>query len=200
MICDTKGTVNVKYLRIDIALKRGFSFRGLAEISGETFYRLNDDKLLEWLKRKVDSVCEYLETMPDAVGLIRAQVVGYKITEEDKLNDDQLIHLAIGFLKEYVPSNWINALKNAYGLDTAAIEAVYFEDVSGRGKKRKADDLEDDLDDAKTPAVRAFLFHRVLFTASDSCPALPWCYSFSCRKSLRNLSHKQSWIKLTRAE
>lgn len=160
--------------------------------SGETFYRLSDDKVIEWLKRKVDSICEYLELMPDAIGMIRAQVVGYKITDEDKLTNDQLIHLAVGFLKEYVPSNWISMLKQSYGLDTAAIEAVYFEDVASRGKKRKADDMEGDFDDIKTPAVRncSRRFRNVQNNLSDP-------HFWLLRKSSRSQSLRPSSTKLT---
>jgi len=83
--------------------------------SGEKYYKLNDDKVFEWLKRKVDSICDYLETMPDLVTLIRAQAAGVRLRKDERITPDQLITVAIGFLKEYLPPRWTGRLRDVCG-------------------------------------------------------------------------------------
>jgi hypothetical protein len=89
--------------------------------------------------------------MPDAVSLVRAQVLGFKAKADDTIPVDQYLHAAVGFLKEYCPSKWIPVLKKEYGL--TGNDAVYLAELEHPDKKRKADDMEPDDTPTKTPVV-----------------------------------------------
>lgn len=81
----------------------------------EKYYRLSDVKTMEWLKHKVDILCEHLRSMPGVMTLVKARTLGYKSRDEEMISDMELVTLAIGFLSDFLGDSWVEELKNFYG-------------------------------------------------------------------------------------
>lgn len=84
------------------------------EMDDQKYFRLNDHKVQEWLKRKVDAICDYLVNMPAVVNLMKVRAASSKGREGDALSEDELLILAIGFLGDMVQPHRIDALKAFY--------------------------------------------------------------------------------------
>jgi len=80
------------------------------------FYRLNDQKVIEWLKRKVDKIGEKVASLPGSMHLVRSQAAGYRAKKDEKLSNDQLVNLSLGFLSEYLPTKFYTMLADSYGV------------------------------------------------------------------------------------
>uniref|UniRef100_A0A6B2L8U7 Ribonuclease H2 subunit B n=1 Tax=Arcella intermedia TaxID=1963864 RepID=A0A6B2L8U7_9EUKA len=88
------------------------------KVSGDNeYYRLNDDKVIEWLKRKVDQIADKIKSYPEIhpLAFSRSQVSGYSSLPNESINNDQLFCLTLGMLSEYLPSDIYSALVKSYG-------------------------------------------------------------------------------------
>jgi len=80
------------------------------------YYRLNDQKLCNWLRHKVDNIAVHFEkNASEAMGLVRAQASGYRSKKNETVEITQLLQIACGILSEYLPSSMLKLLKDTYG-------------------------------------------------------------------------------------
>jgi len=125
------------------------------KIGEETYFKLNDEKVLSWLQRKVDSICTFISQMDDPLSMIRAQVHGFKSSTVEKITTEQLIGVAIGLLSEYLPHTWMIKLQEAYCIKGSIDSALYSSDFAtahdNEKKKRKA---EEELEEEKPAKKR----------------------------------------------
>jgi len=89
-------------------------------------YRLNDEKVINWLRHKVDQISEKVATLPGSMQLVRSQASGYRSKKDEKLSNDQLLNLSIGFLSEYLPPKWHSLLAESYSIKISNQAAFSF--------------------------------------------------------------------------
>eukprot|EP01125_Pyxidicula_operculata_P019712 TRINITY_DN7166_c1_g2_i3.p3 TRINITY_DN7166_c1_g2~~TRINITY_DN7166_c1_g2_i3.p3 ORF type:complete len:150 (+),score=50.71 TRINITY_DN7166_c1_g2_i3:670-1119(+) len=77
--------------------------------------------------------------------LIRAQAFGYKARKDEKLNNNQLLEVSVGFLSEYVGSNWIKLLRSSLEMDGEFIASS----VSSKGSSSYGEDEDEGYRPAK---------------------------------------------------
>jgi len=100
----------------------------ICDVQGEEpdiYYRLNDTKVIEWLKRKIDQIGEEVAKMPGMMQFIRSQTAKYKSRKDEKLSSNHLLSLSLGFLSEYITSKWNTLLNEAYGLKATTSASVF---------------------------------------------------------------------------
>ncbi|KAJ3010589.1 hypothetical protein HKX48_007318 [Thoreauomyces humboldtii] len=80
-----------------------------------TFFRLNDQKALAWLKLK----CEVILAKFESYTLLESVRNGEKHLEANKVADGRK-HVAIRLLGDYLAPAWVDMLKKSYGLNDVA--------------------------------------------------------------------------------
>jgi len=90
---------------------------------GQSFYRLNDDKVVLWLQYKLEALCAHLESLPDAATLVRVQASNFRSRGND-ITIFELIKISLGFLSEYVEKKWLSVLETNLGVSSAEALAV----------------------------------------------------------------------------
>jgi hypothetical protein len=146
-----------------------FCFLRDSEVGNEQFIRLNDEKLILWLKEKVRAICDYLvsasETISMAIPLVKSQVEGFKQSSAETLTKGQQLSIAIGLLSEYIPSVFLQKLKECYP-ELSEVKASFVApldtETPSNSRKRmssSADDIDSDLNyihaDNVTPKKKA---------------------------------------------
>ncbi|KAI8907643.1 hypothetical protein PhCBS80983_g02820 [Powellomyces hirtus] len=92
------------------------------------FFRLNDEKVVAWLRAKCDLIVRKFDTYT----LLQSLRSGEKLLKEKQVLESRR-HVAIRLLGDYLPPSWIVLLKDSYGLKEAPVsEYVYFENVVKR--------------------------------------------------------------------
>lgn len=127
----------------------------------DTFYRLNDDKVVTWLHHKVDALCTQLEQIPDVSTLVRAQASGFRARGQ-VLTTLELLKLAIGFVGDYVEKKWIALLETKIGISAAEVQAAAArkayaseEEVAPRKRSAPTNGFDDALaKEVATPAPK----------------------------------------------
>eukprot|EP01116_Phalansterium_solitarium_P017980 TRINITY_DN4589_c0_g1_i1.p1 TRINITY_DN4589_c0_g1~~TRINITY_DN4589_c0_g1_i1.p1 ORF type:complete len:305 (+),score=68.22 TRINITY_DN4589_c0_g1_i1:50-964(+) len=113
----------------------------------EPFYRLNDDKVLRWLRCKVDRLATRLGALDNTSAVLGgAQSSTFReSSKKAKVSTEELQRAAIGFLSEYVDPKRIEALASSYGFDNfgpkklSALDDLTYK--SERGKRGSDDPL-----------------------------------------------------------
>jgi len=141
----------------------------IEKVGNEQFIRLNDEKLILWLKEKVRAICDYLvsasETISMAIPLVKSQVEGFKQSSAETLTKGQQLSIAIGLLSEYIPSVFLQKLKECYP-ELSEVKASFVApldtETPSNSRKRmssSADDIDSDLNyihaDNVTPKKKA---------------------------------------------
>lgn len=127
------------------------------ELGESTFYRLNDEKVLTWLRYKVERMCEHFESIPDVASLVRAQASGFR-SRGTVITPTELIKISIGFLGEYLEKKWITALETKIGLNsaeaTAKAQAVVYATEAEVAPRMKRSNPHEGFDDELTPTPK----------------------------------------------
>lgn len=87
-----KGNPNLKLELICDTKSRPVSFQLIdcTAMGDEVFYRLSEDKLLNWLRHKIDAISLLLPSSTiDLMSLVRAQATGYRSTKDEKLSNSR---------------------------------------------------------------------------------------------------------------
>jgi ribonuclease H2 subunit B len=135
------------------------------DMGDDKYVRLNDEKVVLWLRAKLNQIADLFELSTKAtqlgLSLVRAQVEGYMASKHDTLSHDQVLHIAAGLLGDYIALPWLVKLKSCYNaFDTKAAFLVPASPATpggGGSRKRKSmfDDLDEDEDgDNKTPTKK----------------------------------------------
>ena len=88
------------------------------EVGDTLYYRLSEEKVINWLRYKVEHLCGHLELIPDIATLVRAQASGFR-SRGTTVTPTELVKIAIGFLGEYLEPEWITVLESKIGLNSA---------------------------------------------------------------------------------
>jgi len=83
------------------------------DLLGTKLYRLNQKKLLIWLRCKVKSLISYLKESSTNI----FKTGSTNNNSKQQVTDDVFLTMAIGFIDEYVPDKYIILLKQSFGLD-----------------------------------------------------------------------------------
>jgi len=84
------------------------------EMDESRFYRLNDNKVIQWLKRKVDNTIDFILSMKNPSYLVISSLKIIK--DEQKLTNKQLITVSINIVAEYLSNKWLKLLQQEYGI------------------------------------------------------------------------------------
>jgi hypothetical protein len=90
-------------------------------VDGDTFYRLSQDKLMAWLRGKVDALRKLVVDDPRVRGLAASGscCAAYKKASEVAVTPEGVTRAALGLLSEYVPRTVLARLaKELLGVDT----------------------------------------------------------------------------------
>jgi len=96
-------------------------------------YRLNDDKVLQWLQCKVEQLLETLENSPIDISISSAQSDSFrrsKESQEKKPSKVELLRSALGFLSEYVDETYMDMLAKLYEISSELEEQEKFVESS----------------------------------------------------------------------
>eukprot|EP01126_Amoeba_proteus_P061544 TRINITY_DN8271_c0_g1_i2.p1 TRINITY_DN8271_c0_g1~~TRINITY_DN8271_c0_g1_i2.p1 ORF type:complete len:259 (-),score=24.58 TRINITY_DN8271_c0_g1_i2:494-1270(-) len=109
------GLLRDSGIRFDIICDR-------KEVDGKSYYRLNDNKVLHWLRHKVDVIGRGLESSKlDVASLTTSQTYGFRSLPYPPLTNNQKIKIAIGILSEYILPSRAVQLKQSYGRSVPAV-------------------------------------------------------------------------------
>jgi len=98
----------------------------------QVLYRLNDDKLLKWMRCKTDRLSQKLASYPIQTTVSSAQASTFVASTRDikKPTEDDLLRSALGFLSEYINPNRMEQLARSYGiLEFAPPRVSVFDDL-----------------------------------------------------------------------
>lgn len=91
------------------------------------YYRLSNEKLVNWLRHKVDAIATHLaKDVSSAMSIVRAQAQGYR-ARVDSVDDTvrlKLVQIAVGILSEYLPPSVYKLLKDYYGEALSSTVAI----------------------------------------------------------------------------
>ncbi|XP_059478797.1 ribonuclease H2 subunit B [Neocloeon triangulifer] len=112
----------------------------IKEVGDDKYYRINEEKTLRWLTKKVKRVSEVLKEKGIHVGpgAVSANFVrGSRYVDADTAPaETEFLLYAFGILSEYISADLCMKLRNALDLPEAT------SNDSGKGKKRKADECD----------------------------------------------------------
>ncbi|KAF2073341.1 hypothetical protein CYY_005359 [Polysphondylium violaceum] len=85
------------------------------DLLGTKLYRLNDKKVLIWLRCKVKLLLSYLKE--SGTNIFKTAANNSSNSNKQDVSDDIYKTMAIGFIEEYVSDKYILSLKQSFGLE-----------------------------------------------------------------------------------
>eukprot|EP01095_Lingulamoeba_sp_RSL-Kostka_P013153 TRINITY_DN537_c0_g2_i1.p1 TRINITY_DN537_c0_g2~~TRINITY_DN537_c0_g2_i1.p1 ORF type:complete len:357 (+),score=96.77 TRINITY_DN537_c0_g2_i1:162-1232(+) len=126
------------------------------ELDNEIFYRLNKDKVLDWLCCRIYQLKEYFMKNQHYLSN-QAKAATFVTKKQKEISEDDLIKRCIGFLSEYINDEWFNKLSDHFNIGkvdkTQSLKLrkalMKANDPIRFMKQRKANNSEDEIKPAK---------------------------------------------------
>jgi len=108
---------NSDYLHLN-SLINSMDFSLICDSKGDsmspTLYRLNDDKVILWLKCKIERLQQLVLSSPNLIPA--AQATSFRSTTQHNITTNDALQTALGFLSEYISENRLTKLAQQYGV------------------------------------------------------------------------------------
>eukprot|EP00118_Oscarella_pearsei_P021839 m.248338 g.248338 ORF g.248338 m.248338 type:complete len:248 (+) comp40287_c0_seq24:269-1012(+) len=118
----------------------------MRSIDDSTVYRLNAEKTLEWLKKKVSKVVTKLKEMPEIYAGSGSRVSSFVQSHNKAASskeDSEYIRYAVGLVSEYLPPEWTDRMKDEF--KEHFDKEVHDEPVSKKAKRgSQSEECDDD--------------------------------------------------------
>lgn len=159
------------------------------EVGDSTYYRLSEEKAVNWLRYKTERLCEHLESIPDVSTLVRAQASGFR-SRGATITPIELVKISIGFMGEYLEKKWVTALEAKIGLNTAEATAkaqavVYATEAEVAPRQKRSqptDGFEDEMTKELAPTPKKKNIHAARLEKVDKKLVSPITAFFSSAK------------------
>jgi len=109
----------------------------------EPLYRLNDEKLIQWLRCKVKKLIEKIEVSPSIIPA--AQAVTFR-SKEKKLTKEEILHFSLGLISEYIDSKTLENLSSSFGITNNISNSLnskdFIQSIDPNEKKSQTEKIE----------------------------------------------------------
>jgi len=148
-----------------------------------TLYRLNDDKVLRWLRCKVDNLIPILETNVQS-NSVSSSAPTFRRSEKSlkKPNSEEVLKSSLGFISEYIDSFRMDSLSKSYGLTHFGVpKLTAFDEMAVYSHKRSNPDNEPEKE-RKEPAKKPRLTPGQAKLAKTDVRGIPKISTFFTKK------------------
>ncbi|XP_053203225.1 ribonuclease H2 subunit B-like [Panonychus citri] len=87
------------------------------ELDNEIYYRLDEKKLITWLKAKVNQIINCLQQMKIEVSVNSTKIAGFSSARDTKTDEKEYIRYAVNLLSKYLPEDVLTSLREIYNLE-----------------------------------------------------------------------------------